>query len=449
MNNILNVTMNAAMDYLLLATVFAALLVGISWCIIRLGRIKTAIHLHMVWLFTLIAIVIMPVMWLYGPKLPISLLPVENPFGEILLQQIDFNSGMSDEGFSLISLFSGKNIFLWLWCAGFVFLSTRLLVGGYRLSRIIDSSIPVSVDKLPAKVVMKRVRLLRTSHLNSPVCLGLVHPIILLPERIYHNSNPEELRMILRHEIAHIARRDCWVNLFQRVVEALLFFHPLVWYASHQITDQREQLCDNHVIRDGVPPANYVKMLTRIAEQYLETKRYHAVALFEGKLLTRIGSLLEPGNKNQTKASLQATVTGLTVMLVCIATGTIQIGATDINDSRRLLPPKENHVKTENLFLTSYKLVDVDDYPAVIQPELPVYPASAKEQSIEGKVLIRLVIDNEGYAREPEVISAEPEGVFEEAAINSIAGYRFKPAVKDGKNVACIARIPIVFKLAE
>lgn len=451
MNSILTITMNAVIDYLLLVSVIAVLLVGVAWCIIKLARIKAPVNLHMVWLFTLITVVILPALWLYGPKLPISILSVENPFVEgILLRPVNINSGMPNEPFSLMALFSGKNIIVWLWSAGFIFLSTRLIVSGYRLSGIISSSIPVSGDILPANFFTKKVKLLRTPHLDSPVCLGLTRPLILLPNSMYQNSSPEELRMILHHELAHITRKDCWVNLFQRVVEAILFFHPFVWYASHQLTDQREQLCDNHVIRDGVSPVNYVKMLTSIAEQCLDKKEYHAVALFEGKLLTRVSSLLEPGNKNQTRASFQATVIGLMVMLMFIAIGTIHIEAkVNAGGSSGSLPVLEIQSQIESLFSTAYNLVDVDEYPAFIEQSLPNYPQTAFKQKIEGRVVVRLVIDNEGYPREPEIYKAEPEGYFEEAALESVAKFRFRPAVKDGKNVDCIARIPVVFSISK
>ena len=448
MNSILAIIMNTAINYLLLVSVIAVLFTCIAWCIISFARVKAPAHLHMIWLFTLIAIVIMPVLWLYGPKLPVFILPAGNLFADgILLQPIDFGYGMSSGDFSLISLFSGKNIIVLLWLTGFIFLSTRLIISGYHLSRIIASSIPVSGDILQSNFYTKRVKLLLSPSLDSPVCLGLIHPLIMLPDRMYQNSSYEELRMILHHEMAHIVRRDCWINLFQRVVETLLFFHPFVWYASRQLTDQREQLCDNHVIRDGASPEKYVKMLTRIAEQCLERKGYNAVALFEGKLLTRVYSLLEPGNKNQTRASLGATVTGLLILLMCLATGTVQMGAKAGVSGSGSLPTEENQVQNKSLFPTPYNLVDVDSYPAVIQPGIPRYPLTASMQNIEGKVVVRVVIDKEGFPREAEVLSAEPEGVFEEAALKSIDGYKFRPAVKNGKNVDCIARIPVIFKL--
>ncbi|MGD9157336.1 MAG: M56 family metallopeptidase [Desulfobacteraceae bacterium] len=441
MSNILTVIMNAVSDYLVLVSVITILLVCLAWAIIKLARIKTPAHLHMVWFLTLIAVVITPVLWLYGPKLPISIVPAENSFiGEILLQQVESNSEMSGEDFSLITLFFGKNIIVWLWCTGFIFLSIRFVISGYRLSHIITSSMPVADDILPDKFYTKNVKLLRTSRLGSPVCFGIIRPTILLPDRMYQNSSSEELRMIIRHEMAHIARKDCWINLFQRVVETLLFFHPLVWYASRQLTDQREQLCDNHVINDGASPQNYVKMLTRIAELCFERNEHHAVALFEGKLLTRVYSLLEPGNNNQTRASLRATVTGLLIMLLCLAACTIQMEAKKgTGSSNGSLPAVESQAQNKGLFSTAYKFEDLDERPTTLEGIRPFYPFAAMAGQLEGKVVVRFVIDKEGYPREPEILSAEPEGVFEEEALKSIKTYRYRPAVKDGKNVDCIA----------
>jgi TonB family protein len=446
MNSVLSIAINVIFDFLVIETVIAAVLVGIAWGMIRLGRIKAPVHRHMVWLFTLIAIVIMPVLWLYTPKLTLSILPIQNPIGAILLQEADFLSAWLADDYSYRALFSGINMIVWLWCAGFLFLTTRLILSGYRLSRIIDSSTLVSDDILPKKVLAGKIKLLLTSQVDSPVCLGLLRPLILLPEQMYYNSSREELRMMLRHEIAHIERKDCWVNLFQRIVEAFLFFHPLVWYASLQLTHQREQLCDNHVIADGISPTNYIKMLTRIVEQGFEKKCFHALALFEGKLLIRMRSLLEPDNTNQIKASRWATVAGVMVMFMFLVIGTVRIEAeAGISHSQGLIPREETVKQSEDW--ETCNLRDVDQRPSILYQHGPIYPFSATKEGIEGKVMIRATVDKDGYAREPEVVSAEPEGVFEEAALDAIAESRFKPAIKDGKRVDCVVILPIKFEL--
>ena len=77
--------------------------------------------------------------------------------------------------------------------------------------------------------------------------------------------------MILTHELAHVRRQDMWVNLLQRVAEALLFFNPALWYLSRRISTLREYCCDELTCRLSVqtkpePRVRYAMALLRIAE---------------------------------------------------------------------------------------------------------------------------------------------------------------------------------------
>ena len=94
-------------------------------------------------------------------------------------------------------------------------------------------------------------------------------------------------------------------------------------------------------------------------------------------------------------------------------------------------------------------LNEVDTPPRIIRAIPPVYPYEAKEQQLNGRVVLRFIVDTEGWACEPEVVSSEPEGVFDQAALDAVAEYQFNPATKDGKPVNCIVRMPVVFKMYE
>jgi hypothetical protein len=96
-------------------------------------------------------------------------------------------------------------------------------------------------------------------------------------------------------------RRDGCLNLFQRLVEAVFFFHPLVWLASRQLTNEREHICDNYVLAQGASPDDYTTLLFRMVEQALDERRLPKVALFEGQLLARVRSLLNPLRSRQTR----------------------------------------------------------------------------------------------------------------------------------------------------
>ena len=89
----------------------------------------------------------------------------------------------------------------------------------------------------------------------------------------------------------------------------------------------------------------------------------------------------------------------------------------------------------------------VDQQPRVLRPVTPIYPYQATINGIEGRVVLRFIVDENGEVQNPEVLKAEPEGVFEEAALSAIIKYKFMPATIGKKKVKCIAVMPIGFKI--
>ncbi|MFC1838653.1 TonB family protein [Thermodesulfobacteriota bacterium] len=91
----------------------------------------------------------------------------------------------------------------------------------------------------------------------------------------------------------------------------------------------------------------------------------------------------------------------------------------------------------------------VDQQPVITRMVKPIYPFSAKSSGIEGRVILRFIVDEKGIVQKPEVLEAEPEGVFEDAALAAVVKYRFKPAKIDNRPVKCIVKMPISFTLTE
>ena len=90
--------------------------------------------------------------------------------------------------------------------------------------------------------------------------------MILLPLWIATDMDPEQVLVILAHEMAHIRRFDLFVNLLQRMLETILFFHPAVWYVSRQLSFERENCCDDAVVNAGCESVQYASTLLRMAE---------------------------------------------------------------------------------------------------------------------------------------------------------------------------------------
>jgi periplasmic protein TonB len=105
------------------------------------------------------------------------------------------------------------------------------------------------------------------------------------------------------------------------------------------------------------------------------------------------------------------------------------------------------YIKTIPRVKEIFTLTQVDRKPRVLIPVTPVYPFDAQRNGIEGRVVLRFVVDENGQVQNPEVIKAEPIGVFEDAAIAAIVKYRFDPAIVNKKKVKCYAILPIGFRL--
>jgi len=95
----------------------------------------------------------------------------------------------------------------------------------------------------------------------------------------------------------------------------------------------------------------------------------------------------------------------------------------------------------------AYYPEEVDQQPRVLRSFPPQYPYRANRDNIEGWVVLRFVVDVEGIAEKIEVVSSDPAGIFEEAALKAVQRYRFKPAVKGGEAVKCIIKQRIRFTL--
>ncbi len=145
------------------------------------------------------------------------------------------------------------------------------LWGGRRLCRraipVTDGSLLSALQRQSNALGLKLQPLLAyCERVTVPTVVGVLKPMILLPVSIASGLSPEQIESVLAHELAHLRRYDHLVNLLQRVIESLLFFHPAVWWVSHRVREEREHCCDDLVIACGAMPLDYAKSLLRVAE---------------------------------------------------------------------------------------------------------------------------------------------------------------------------------------
>lgn len=162
----------------------------------------------------------------------------------------------------------------------------RLVVGVWGGWRLRHRSTPVeevallqALRRQAQSLGMKCVPVLAwCESVAVPTVIGILKPTILLPLSLTSGLAADQVESVLAHELAHLRRYDHLVNLFQRVVESLLFFHPAVWWLSNRIRVEREHCCDDMVVACGAVPLDYAKSLLRVAELSRLSRRNRSVS---------------------------------------------------------------------------------------------------------------------------------------------------------------------------
>ncbi|MCL4179876.1 MAG: M48 family metalloprotease [Verrucomicrobia bacterium] len=182
-----------------------------------------------------------------------------------------------------------------VWCLGVGLLSLRLLQG-YRSIRSVRSREVRPMEpawnerlaELQRRLRMSRpVLLFESALIQVPVVIGWLRPMILVPASSLSGLTPQQLELILAHELAHIRRHDHWVNLLQVLIETLLFYHPAVWWISQDIRAERELCCDDLAVATCGNRLAYARALTTL-EGLRQRSAAMALGAGGGSLMERI-----------------------------------------------------------------------------------------------------------------------------------------------------------------
>jgi beta-lactamase regulating signal transducer with metallopeptidase domain len=212
---------------------------------------------------------------------------------------------------------------LWLveaWFLGVLLLSLRTAGGLFLIERMRRKEIkPVGGELFERCMALQRrmgldsvIQYCECHRLDAPAVLGWFRPVVLLPVRALTGLTEEQIEAVIAHELAHIRRLDCFVNLFQIAAETLLFYHPAVWWVSQRIRAERENCCDDEAIAICGDAVNYARALTLMEEW--RTAPALMMAANRSPLAERVVRLL-----GWDRAAGRIRVAGLAASVVCLA----------------------------------------------------------------------------------------------------------------------------------
>jgi Zn-dependent protease with chaperone function len=208
---------------------------------------------------------------------------------------------------------------------------TRVAVGLWQLRRMRKSCVPVDAESLDP-VLWKTLEEMRgprpmvlcvSDRVRVPTAIGFVKPLVVLPRWAMQELSATELNSILLHELAHLRRWDDWTNLAQKILAALLFFHPAVWWIEKKLSLEREMACDDLVLAQATSPRAYAECLVSLAEKSL-LRRGLAMAQAAVDRMRhvslRVSQILDADRPRATRVWSPAPVLLAGVSVICLTT---------------------------------------------------------------------------------------------------------------------------------
>src|SRR5262245_535759 len=266
----------------------AFLLLGLAWVGLKLDRSRSATTRYRIWLIAFVAVAALPLLGALSQRLRLPGPPAPFPAGNISVIAIPIGVPQAAR-----PAFSWPSI-IWpalfvSWAAGVMISLFRLGNSFWKLHLIQSRARAVTLKDLDCSYSdllqsdAGGVSIALSDGVQSPGLAGLFRPVILLPADILSWTSREQRTAILRHEFAHLKRRDHIWSRFQSVLRSLLFFHPLLRYADHQLSVERDIACDDRALDLGAEPKAYAQAILKAAERSFLTDVVHQAASFNSR----------------------------------------------------------------------------------------------------------------------------------------------------------------------
>jgi beta-lactamase regulating signal transducer with metallopeptidase domain len=239
------------------------LIASFAWVLLRVLRKQNSGTRFAVWFSALLTVAVLPLV------------------GEPGLHRLGLASGISSISFlsspahPAISIpYGWALIFFSVWAFGALIGLTRLAIGFWNLRKLRASCLPIHLDELDPQVrnTVEEIgsELVATSNsVRVPTAVGFGKKTIILPEWSLRELSSEDLNAVLLHEFEHLRRGDDWTNLVQKIVKAVFFFHPAVWWIESRLSVEREMACDDAVLEKTSNAHGYATCLVSLLEKSL------------------------------------------------------------------------------------------------------------------------------------------------------------------------------------
>jgi TonB family protein len=286
---------------------------------------------------------------------------------------------------------------------------------------------------------------LRSSQTSlEPGIFGIRRPLLLWPVGISQHLQDAHLEAILTHEAQHVRRRDNLAAAMHMVVEAIFWFHPLVWWLGARLVEERERACDEEVLRLGNQPEIYAESILKTCEFCVASPLACVSGVTGADLKLRIVRIMTQGSVDKLGflKKLLLVVIGTGAVAAPIVVGLIKAPLATAQATQA------NRESASSNFADQQQIYHVGDgvsAPKIIFAPDPQFSDEALRAKYQGVCVVWLIVDAQGKPQDVKVVRRLGMGL-DEKAIEAVKQYRFKPATLNGKPVAVRVHIEVNFR---
>jgi len=342
-----------------------------------------------------------------------------------------------------------------IWLCGFLavfslwYLRWRKLITETRSARPLRTGREVETLRRIEHILGRQKRIeIRLSRASiEPGIFGIIRPVLIWPEGISMHLEDAQLEAILTHEIQHVRRHDNFAAAIHMVVEAIFWFHPLVWWLGTRLVEERERACDEHVLELGGSRQVYAEGILKVCEFCLASPLACMSAVAGGDLKKRMVHImtermlhkLDFGRKLLLSAAGLAAIAGPIAFGLVNATPTRAESAAAIAVTRQTDPPATTH--------TAVHASKEEMTALILKKVTPEYPEAARKAHIQGQVVLKAIVGKNGDVENLQVVSGPPE--LAPSSIEAVKQWKYRPYLQQGQPVDVETEIDVNFSLSK
>jgi len=434
----------------------SSVILGAAWLAAWALRGRSAAERHVVWTAAAAAVLALPLLTMTVPAVPVG--AGHLPGSGLVFRVFAFASDAPAKGGAAW----GRDVRWWIvavWVAGTLAGLWQMILAYAAVARLRRRGRPVwerdLAGALRAIDIRGEVGVVLTPAGTMPMVVGIRRPAVLLPEDAA--EWPEERRrMVVLHELAHVRRGDLGTHLVARVALCLNWWNPLAWVAWNEFLKERERAADDLVLEAGTRATEYAGHLLAVARglQSSPAEAWAAVAMARpSQLEGRLSAILDSTVKRKAPGRTMGWVAA--AMAVAVVVPFAAMRATEA--VHPTAAPRAAEVHTASLPMSrsvppaaprsgALRLEKGMTPPMVVSKVEPKYSEDAREGKLQGVVVLRMVIDEDGRPQDVQVTRGLGMGL-DEKAMEAVRQWRFRPAYKDGQPVATQASVEMNFRL--